>query len=165
MKELLHSYTNYNLWANTRICNVLEKLEEALLDKEVTSSFNTIRATLYHVWGAEFIWYKRLHGESLAVWPFEDFKGPFAEAQIEILKQSEDFVKYVFSFSNELLESKIEYSNMEGKKFNNKICNIILHVMNHSTFHRGQIITMLRNLGVTELPSTDFIMFTRINEK
>jgi uncharacterized damage-inducible protein DinB len=165
MKELLHNYTQYNLWANTLICNVLEKLDESLLDKKLISSFDTIRETMYHVCGAEFVWYKRLHGESIAVWPFEDFKGKFAEAQIEFLKQSEEFVKYVIGLTEEQLESKIEYLNMEGKKFNNKICNIIQHVMNHSTFHRGQIITMLRNLGVTGLPSTDFIMFTRINEK
>ena len=165
MKELLYTYAKYNLRANATICSVLEKLDEQLLDKEVTSSFNTIRETIYHVWGAEFIWYKRLHGESLAAWPFEDFKGKFAEAQIEFLKQSEEFMKYITTLTEEQLESKILYSNMEGKKFNNKIYNIIMHVMNHSTFHRGQIITMLRNLGVTKLPSTDFIMFTRINEK
>jgi uncharacterized damage-inducible protein DinB len=165
MKELLLNYVNYNFWANTRICNVLEKLDEQLLDVEMKSSFPTIRETLYHVWGAEFIWYKRLHKESLSVWPFEDFKGEFSESKSEFLKQSELFIKYVFDLPGDSLNATIEYSNMEGKKFSNKICNIIQHVMNHATFHRGQIITMLRNLGVTELPSTDFIVFTRINEK
>ncbi|RPI16201.1 MAG: hypothetical protein EHM58_12445 [Ignavibacteriae bacterium] len=165
MKELLLNYVNYNLWANTRICNVLEKLDESLLDKELVSSFPTIRETIYHVWGAEFIWYKRLQGESLVVWPFEDFKGKFADAQIEFLKQSELFIKYIFDMPDESLTSKIDYSSMDGTKYNNKICNIIQHVMNHSTFHRGQVITMLRNIGVTELPSTDFIIYTRINKQ
>jgi uncharacterized damage-inducible protein DinB len=161
MKELLKSYTKYNIWANERICKVLEKLGPALLDKELTSSFKTIRETVYHIWDAETLWYKRLMGKSLSEWPSESFKGNFAEFQTEFLGGSGKFFLYVLNKDKKQLERELTYKNVEGKKFTHKIANIIQHVVNHSTFHRGQIITMLRSLSITELPPTDYIAFIR----
>jgi len=161
MKELLKSYTKYNIWANERICKVLETLNPALLDKELISSFNTVRKTIYHIWDAETIWYKRLTGKSLSTWPSESFEGDFAEFQTQFLGRAGKFFMYVLNKDSKQLEQDLTYKNIEGKTFTNKIVNIIQHVVNHSTFHRGQIITMLRNLGITELPSTDYIAFIR----
>ena len=164
MKELLRNYTKYNIWANERICEVLGKLDPALLDKELTSSLKTLRKTIYHIWDAETIWHKRLNGKSLSGWPSESFKGDFAEFQTQFLGVSGNFFMYVLNKDKTQLKQELTYKNMEGKKFTHKITNIILHCINHSTFHRGQIITMLRNLGVTELPSTDYIAFLRETE-
>jgi uncharacterized damage-inducible protein DinB len=161
MKELLKSYTKYNIWANERICKVLEKLDPAQLDKELISSFNTVRKTMYHVWDAETIWYKRLTGKSLSTWPSESFKGDFAEFQTLFLGGSGKFFMYVLNKDPKQLEQELTYKNLEGKEYTLKIVNIIQHVVNHSTFHRGQIITMLRNLGLTVLPSTDYSAFIR----
>jgi len=161
MKELLLKYTKYNLWANERITDVLKKLEPSLLDKELISSFKTIRETVYHIWDAEMIWYNRLAGISFTAWPSESFKGTNEEFFKSFLEQSDLFTDYTWHKNEDQLSSDFEYTNMEGKIFKNSVCNTIQHCMNHSTFHRGQIITMLRNVGCTELPSTDYIMYIR----
>ncbi|MGE5861434.1 MAG: DinB family protein [Ignavibacteria bacterium] len=161
MKELLKDYTKYNIWANERICKVLEPLGSEILDKEIKSSFPGIRKTIYHIWDAETIWYKRLNGKSLHEWPSEVFKGSFLEFQNEFLGGSGKFFMYVINKEKKDLEKELTYKNVKGMQFTSKICHILQHVVNHSTFHRGQIITMLRNAGVTELPVTDFIAFTR----
>lgn len=165
MKELLTNYIKYNIWANERICKVLESLDTALLDKEVKSSFNTLRKTIYHIWGAETIWYQRLHGENPTSFLGDSFKGDFPEFQLEFLQQSGKYFVYIMNATDKQLSKDLTHTNLKGDKFTNKISNILQHVVNHSTYHRGQIITMLRNLGVTQLPSTDYITYVREKDK
>lgn len=173
-KNLLLTYAKYNLWANERICGFLEKLEPALLDREIPSSFNTLRKTIYHIWDAEYIWYERLHEKSptenevpsvnspstkeedKGVVLVSDFKAPF-------LSQSHLFIPYIESLTEEDLNEEFDYKNIEGKPFRNKRIYSVHHLFNHSPYHRGQIITMLRNAGYTDLSSTDFITYIREN--
>ena len=164
MKELLKDYTKYNIWANERICRILEQLSADILDKEIISSFSTIRKTLYHIWDAEAIWNKRLNGKMFKEWPSEIFKGSFPEFKTEFLGGSGKFFMYVLNKEPKQLEQSLTYKNIKGEIFTNKICHIIQHVVNDSTFHRGQIITMLRTAGITELLPTDFIAFARENK-
>lgn len=163
MKQLLINYTKYNLWANDRICNKLKNSDLSLIDVETISSFNTIRKTLYHIWDAETIWYKRLNGESLTYWPSNTFNGSFEEFSWQFLANSVLLNRYVNNKSYNELLGIIDYSNIEGKKFKNMISNIIQHCVNHSTHHRGQIYTMMRTVGITGLQSIDYITYIREN--
>src|SRR5438876_1161828 len=98
MKELLLQYTKYNLWANTKLLGFIESAmtkDTAIIDKEIPSSFNTLRKTLYHIWGAEQVWYKRLNGESLSHLPGSDFNGNFSEFKSQFLSQSQKFIDYI----------------------------------------------------------------------
>lgn len=165
MKELLTDYIKYNIWANERICKVFASLAPAVLDKEVKSSFNTLRKTIYHIWGAEWIWYQRLHGVNPTTFPGDSFKGDFTGFQLEFLQQSGKYFVYISKATGKRLSKDLTHTNMKGDKFSNKVSNILLHLMNHSTYHRGQIITMLRNLGITQIPSTDFITYIRERDK
>lgn len=164
MKELLKDYTKYNIWANERICRILETLPDDILDKELKSSFGTIRKTIYHIWDAEAIWNKRLSGKSLKQWPSETFKGSFEEFKTDFLAGSGKLFMYVINKDSKQFEQNLAYKNIKGEAFSNKIEHIIQHVVNHSTFHRGQIIAMLRIEGVTEVFTTDFIAFARENK-
>jgi uncharacterized damage-inducible protein DinB len=161
MKELLKQYTKYKIWANERICRMMEKLNTPLLDKELKSSFTSIRKTAYHIWDAETLWLKRLSGKSLKEWPSEKFTGNLLEFQNEFLGGSGKLFMYVLNKDTKQLEQNLTYKNTKGVQFTNKIVHIIQHVCNHGTFHRGQIITMLREIGQTELIPTDFIAFIR----
>lgn len=164
MKELLKDYTKYNIWANERICRILEPLGAEILDKELKSSFTTIRKTIYHIWDSEFIWINRFNGKSLKEGPSTTFKGSFLEFQNDFLGGSGKFFMYVLNKDSKDLEKELSYKNIKGDPFTNKIFHIIQHVVNHSTFHRGQIITMLRTAGITQLLPTDFIAYARENK-
>lgn len=165
--SMLHHHlvqlVHYNLWANTKIVGFLQKLEPSLLDKEITSSFNTIRKTIYHIWDAEQLWYKRLRGISLKEWPSKSYRGSSQEAFKSFIEQSSMFVGFVEDRNEDELSAELSYYSVDGKPFTNTIADIIQHVVTHSTFHRGQLVTMLRNAGFTELTSTDFIAFKRDN--
>lgn len=164
MKELLKDYTKFNIWANERICRILEVLPDDIIDKELKSSFSTIRKTIYHIWDAETIWLKRLNGKALKEWPSETFKGDFEAFKTDFLGGSGKLFMYVLNKDLKQLEQNLTYKNIKGDSFTNKIGYIIQHAVNHSTFHRGQIVTMLRTAGITELLPTDFIAFARENK-
>jgi uncharacterized damage-inducible protein DinB len=161
MKELLENYTKYNLWANTKLTGFLQKLDPPLLDKELISSFKTIRQTAYHIWDAELIWYSRLKGESFTSWPSGSFTGSDNDFFKSFVEQSSKFVGFVEDKSEPHFLDSFTYRSIEGKEFTNSVADTILHCMNHSTFHRGQLVTMLRNVGYTDLASTDYISFIR----
>ena len=161
--KLLLRYTQFNYWANELLLSLIEKdIDDSLLDKTIVSSFPSLRKTVYHTWDAEFIWLKRLKGESLDDWPSKKFSGTFSEAKEQILKNDKAFIEYVGSLNDERLSGVFTYKNVEGKTFSNPLWESVLHCMNHSTYHRGQVVTMLRQLGLTNIPSTDFISYCRI---
>lgn len=159
MKQIVGLQAAYNVWANKRIAEILRKVEPDLLDAPVVSSFPTLRKTVYHIWDAEYIWLKRLEGESISYWPSEKLT---SETPIDgFLKVSDMLLNIVKYNDDNWLNEICEYSNMRGDKFVQPRFQVLMHVLNHSTFHRGQLVTMLRNLEVTDLVSTDLITYLR----
>lgn len=164
MDSHLVKLCNYNIWANDRICSWI-KMAETKADEEVTSSFPTIRKTLYHLWDAQFIWLARLNGESFNTWPSHSFKGNLDEAIEGLKKNSIAFADFIQQKKESEYQQKIEFKSLDSTAYFNTIEEITMHVMNHSTYHRGQLITMLRTVGFTAVESTDFIRYLRIIEK
>ncbi len=160
--RFLQRYTEYNHWANELLLLLIAKeIKDELLDKTIVSSFTSLRKTVYHLWDAEFIWLKRLKGESLDEWPSKKFTGSFSEAKEKILLNDKAFIEFVNNLNMERLSESFTYKNVEGKTFTSQVWESIHHCMNHSTYHRGQIVTIFRQLGVTNIPSTDFIVYCR----
>ncbi|MEO8511980.1 MAG: DinB family protein [Ignavibacteria bacterium] len=158
-------YTFYNYWANKKLINKLNAIPGELLSRELKSSFTTITKTILHMYDAETIWLKRLEGVSLTEWPSVHFKGSDEDALRALERSSFEIAEYVINVSDEKLHGESSFTSLNGKVHTMKGYDIIQHCMNHSTFHRGQIITMLRGLDINDLPSTDYIAYLRTNEK
>jgi uncharacterized damage-inducible protein DinB len=159
--DILVEKAEYNVWANKRIVETISNLTLEQLVQKVESSFSGIYPTLFHLWNAENIWLERIKGISLPTWPtrevndtrnFENFinTSKLFLAFLEENKNNKDFAFH-----------EITYSNLKGDVLRNNVYEIVLHCLNHSTYHRGQIVTMLRQLGVNDIPSTDFITYLR----
>jgi uncharacterized damage-inducible protein DinB len=161
MKEHLVSLSEYNTWANKKIHQfIIDAGEDKCLIVQ-KSSFPTIHDTLIHIWDAQSIWLDRWHDIVFTTWPGKTFKGSTAEAALALVENSMVWADLVHSIDNEKFESVIHYRNIKGDEFASSCTQIIQHVMNHSTYHRGQLVTMLRGAGLTALASTDFISFCR----
>ena len=158
MKQILETYTSYNLWANKKILDLLAE-NISLLDKEVKSSFTSLRKTINHIWFAEEIWHKRLHGESPT--SLAEPTNDFAAFTKQLLARSQSFIDAVKNNDENYLQAPNTYKAIVGTPFTNPQWEMIMHCMNHSTYHRGQIVTMLRELGATAIPSTDMIGYFR----
>ncbi len=157
MKELLLQYAGYNVWANNRIIEAMLKLQEGAVDQEMISSFPTIRATVYHTWSAEHIWLQRLQKVENPEWLAPTFRGTFTEACELWQKASAGLHDYIIALDEAKLTAEITYHDRRNNAHSTPAFQILHHVFNHSTYHRGQLVTMLRQAGATEIPATDFI--------
>jgi uncharacterized damage-inducible protein DinB len=155
----MHQLTCYNLWANSKLTEVIKNLKPIELEKEITSSFPTIRKTVFHIWDAEYIWLKRLQGESLDSFPSKNYDSSVAIEKF--LDCSQEWVNFTATKQDAFYEQACNYKNLALKDFSNSTSEILQHCMNHSTYHRGQLVTMLRQLEKENIPSTDFINFLR----
>ena len=158
MKDYLLQLLDYNRWANDRLFSLID---ESIADLEIPSSFNSLRKTVYHIWGAEELWLKRVQGDSTPVWQSQHFTGSFSEALDAMHRINEAWTSLIGSKPDAELYEPINYKNVAGIAFANRLDHIVAHVCNHSTFHRGQIVTMLRAAGATEIPQTDLIAYFR----
>lgn len=149
---LMQHYANYNFWANTTLINWLRTKDEAILEKEIPSSFPSIKLTLVHIWQTQCYWLSVLNKEEYVP---EVFSGNLEKAYGLLLEQSERLARYVTEMSPEDITDKTLIVN-PWFECNFENFEYIVQVMNHSTYHRGQIITIGRNLGFTDAPMTDY---------
>jgi uncharacterized damage-inducible protein DinB len=161
----IQKHLQYNAWANEKIVGFLANVDDMVLDTEIKSSFPSIRKTIMHVWDAQQIWFLRLRGESISGWPSQEFTGDTKELFSAFIESSHAFVNFIASKDKDYLEGKVSYKNMKGTDFSNPVDVILFHVVNHGTFHRGQILTMLRELGFTSFESQDLIAYYRLENQ
>jgi uncharacterized damage-inducible protein DinB len=161
MKELLQQYAAYNLWANTRLTELILTLSEEQQQRVVTSSFDGIYKTVLHTWGAENMWWQRMKLVENVVNPTEGYQGTAAELVKAWLQQSAQWSEWVHNATEAALQHEFTYYNLKGERFKSPVFQVVQHLFNHGTYHRGQLVTMLRQLGVEKIPATDFIVWTR----
>src|SRR5205809_1011899 len=111
MKYIYINYTRYNLWANERVINFLkDNVSGAQLDKEIISSFPSLRKTLYHIWDAQGIWLARLNGSSPSVGLSKNFNSSTEEAYSAILNNSKTIAEHVESKEENYFQQVLNYA-------------------------------------------------------
>lgn len=154
----LYSYTE---WANARIIETLRGMSGEQFTRTIESSFPSLRDTLAHIVMAEWIWLRRWKGESPDAVPAWTEAGPSLDTIVDHLRAIEaERRELLDSLRDEDLRRDIAYRSIKGDPFTTRLDHQLAHVANHSTYHRGQITTMMRQVGVTP-PSTDMILYIR----
>ncbi len=161
MKEILKQYAVYNAWANQRLSELIIMLPEEQLQRTIASSFNSIHKTLLHIWDAESIWWQRLKLSEKVIWPGTVSEYSINEIAKDLFQQDKQWIEWVSEVSEAALNHAFAYQNSKGEQFKQPIFQMLLHLFNHGTYHRGQLVTMLRQLGVEKIPATDFIVWSR----
>lgn len=162
MKEEMVNYTRYNAWANSIVSSLLQPFSTDQLTAVIESSFPSLQKTIYHIWDAETIWLLRMEGKSIDYWPSKNING--SEPIDSFVKKSNELADFIAQQNTNFHTSLCTYSTTNGTIYKQQHWQIVMHCMNHSTFHRGQIITMLRQIGFeNKIPSTDMITFFRNN--
>ena len=161
MKKMLLQYASYNVWANQRIVDSIENMTDDQLRREISSSFNSIYATLAHLWDVESIWWQRIKLVEQQEWPSKDFSGSVLELGNNLMKQSKQWKEWVDIATEAALEHEFIYRNSKKEQFKQPVNEALLHLFNHQSYHRGQLITMFRQVGLEKIPNTDLIAFSR----
>jgi uncharacterized damage-inducible protein DinB len=161
MKELIVSYASYNYWANQELTKRILGLSAEQQEEEVKSSFTSLKTTIIHMWDAESAWWQRLKLLENIVVPSLTFHPTTPEAINGLLQQSRDWMEWVQQATVPQLEHVFAYQNSRKEHFKQPTWQMLLHVFNHGTFHRGQLVTILRQLGEEKIPQTDYIHYSR----
>ena len=161
MKKIILQYAAYNVWANQRMADCITNLSDEQLNKEINSSFNSVYKTFLHLWDVESIWWQRMKLQEIVEWPGLKFTGSVLELAANLMQQSKQWKEWIDIATEAALNHEFIYKNSKKEQFKQPVCEVLHHLFNHQSFHRGQLVTMLRQVGVEKLPGTDLITFMR----
>jgi uncharacterized damage-inducible protein DinB len=153
----------YSAWANARFIATANAMATGLADASVLSSFSSLRATLGHVVASEWIWLQRWQGESPAAAPAWGRDGSLAELEAHLEAVGMDRDRLLASLADADLERPLEYRSLAGGIRRSPLGDTISHVTLHSSHHRGQAATQMRQLGAVP-PNAAFLEWSRARE-
>jgi len=154
----------FNSWANERTIQALDTLQEEKLYVDLKNSFGSIHGTLVHLCGAEDIWLQRLNGADPGVFMKKEQYPTYASLKMKWNEMGTGWSKYLSQLTDEQLAKSLTFHNLKGEKVTQIVWQSLQHLVNHSTYHRGQITTMIRQSGGTPI-GTDLIAFYRLQNK
>jgi uncharacterized damage-inducible protein DinB len=150
----------YDAWANTRTLDACKALTQEQLTRGLGNSFGSVRDTLVHILGAQIVWIERLTGGAPVGLPAADGYPDLAAVRTKWAEIEPRLQAYVNGLTAADADRVLEYRNVKGTVFRDPIGNILQHLANHGSYHRGQVTTLLRQLGATPV-NTDMIGFYR----
>ena len=156
--DAIRELYDYNHWANQRVLSAMTPLTDDMFTRNMGNSFVSLRDTLAHILGAEWIWLERWLGRSpKALLSASDF--PTLQAfQRRWVAVRLDQNQYIQTLIPDRLNDDVSYTNTRGERYSYALWRQMLHVINHSSYHRGQVTTLLRQMGA-EPAGTDLLVY------
>ena len=158
--ELIHQLYEYNQWANRKMLDVCATLTNEEFTRDLGSSFKSVRDTLAHIYGAEWIWRERLMGRSPSGLPSPSDFPDLASLHAKLDEMDRAYIEYAAKLTPAEANRACVYKNQKGREFSDVVWQILQHLGNHGSYHRGQVVTLVRQLGAKPV-STGLIEFYR----
>ncbi|MGE5345135.1 MAG: DinB family protein [Acidithiobacillales bacterium] len=158
MIEDLRALYDYNAWANERLVRTLRELPEADYVREMGGGWPSVRATFVHIAGATDAWAERFAGKDVLVLPKESDLPKLADAVALLTRAEEKHRAHLATLTPERLGRPFTWTNLSGQVRTAPFGIVVRHVVNHQTYHRGQVASMVRRLGVKPT-STDMVVW------
>lgn len=158
--DYLNHLLGFHYWARDRVFTAVEPLDAEQYARPMGNSFPSIRDTLNHIYLADWIWYERWNGVFPTSFPTDEI--PDLSALRRRHSALEGKVRaYLGDAGESGINRVISYRLMNGKEGASPLWQLVAHVVNHATYHRGQVTTMLRQMGAKPALSTDMITYFR----
>jgi uncharacterized damage-inducible protein DinB len=162
MKTHFVMLAKYNAWANARLFRMASALQDELYRKEVGAYFRSLHGTLNHLLAADRIWMRRLtgvgdHPDKLNAILFDDLPSLHA-ARVE---EDGRIIEFVQGQEEPAFEEVLDYRTLNGTPQRQRRREILAHLFNHETHHRGQAHAILTVLGVAEPDPLDLLVMLR----
>ena len=159
--EVLQTLVDYHYWARDRLFVAVETLTEEQLRRPLGNSFPSVFDTMVHLCGADWIWRSRWEGESPMALPKPELFDDLAKVRAAWHDEERRIREIVNRLGPEGITRPIEYQGWDGRRQAQPFWQMLQHLVNHGSYHRGQVTTMLRQLGVQPAKSMDLIAFYR----
>jgi uncharacterized damage-inducible protein DinB len=157
----LKTLLDYHYWARDRVLDAASALTAEQFTRDLGSSFKSIRETLAHTYSAEWAWCSRWHGTSPTAPLSPDLFPDVAAIRKQWAEEEAKVRQFVDSLGEAGVGRVFEYKLMNGQPGAQPIWQMVQHLVNHASYHRGQVTTMLRQLGAPPAKSMDMIAFYR----
>jgi uncharacterized damage-inducible protein DinB len=163
-KEDIEFLYRYNRWANETVLKTVGALTLDQFNQKLGGSFPSVRETLVHLMAAEWIWLRRWKGESpkalFSAAEFPDLSSIKTRWK-EIESEQMEFVGQVTDTS---LKGPLRYVNLKGDSLEYPLGRAMQHLVNHGSYHRGQVTNFLRQLGA-QPAATDLLVYFEVEGK
>ena len=152
---------DYHYWARDRTLDAVEALTSEEFTRDMGNSFRSIRDTIAHTYSAEWVWNQRWQGLTpKAMLPAEQF--PDVASMRQQWAELEQTVKALIAdLGDEGMNRVLHYTLLSGLQLSSPFSQMFQHVVNHASYHRGQVTTMLRQIGAAPPKSCDMVTFYR----
>jgi uncharacterized damage-inducible protein DinB len=157
----LETLVDYHYWARDRLLAAVEPLPPDHFTRDLGNSFASVRDTLSHLHAAEWVWLSRLNGASPTALLAHDRFADLAAVRSGWAETESGIRALVSGLDEATRERVLEYRLLNGQPGASRTWHILQHVVNHATYHRGQVTTMLRQLGAAAPKPQDLIAFYR----
>ncbi len=158
--EQIRSLYAFNAWANARTLEPCAALSNEQFLQKNGSSFPSVRDTLAHIFGAEWIWLERWNGRKPAGLPKPEDFADLAALRARWDVTARELLDFADSRTQEQLSAPHQIFTLDGTAYTHPLWQMMQHVVNHGSYHRGQIAAFLRQLG-HKPQATDLIRFYR----
>ncbi len=157
--DTLRLHLDYTAWATWRLLDTVANLSAEDLARDFRTSDKTVIDTLAHVFAADRVWLARIQGN-----PPVNFISA-EDRQLSVLQKEwpalqERWKQWAAKLTDQNVQAKIAYRDLKGNSWEQPVWQILLHVVNHGTHHRGQVSGFLRAMGHNP-PALDLIAFYR----
>jgi uncharacterized damage-inducible protein DinB len=150
----------YNAWADRRMLEAVSRLTTEQFTKPLGSSYSSVRDTVVHIYGVEWLWLERFQGRSPSAIPDDPEFADIAKLKASWVAFEPTLLNFARGLTQENLDRVMEYKTMKFGVYRNPLWQSMQHLVNHGTYHRGQATTMLRQLGAQPI-LTDLMHFYR----
>ena len=157
--EVVRSHIGYMAWASRLLVDAAGQLTQEELTRDFGTADKSVLGTLVHVFGADRLWLARLKGE-----PANTFLTD-ADYQLAVLRNDwpalyQQWKEWGAGITDEAAQAEVSYADMRGNPYRQPLGQLVLHVVNHGTHHRGQVSGFLRAIGRTP-PKLDLVSYYR----
>ena len=157
----LRTLLDYHYWARDRMLEAVDRLSPDQFTRNMGNSFSSVRDTIAHTYSAEWIWYSRWQGHSPVAMLAPDLFPDSATIRTAWLEHEQKMRVFFGELDGTGIAQVIEYKSLAGHPSASVLWHMLQHVVNHATYHRGQVTTMLRQLDAAPPKSMDLIAFYR----
>jgi uncharacterized damage-inducible protein DinB len=140
-------HLDYNAWASRRLVEAASQLSPDELNRDFGTADRSVLGTLVHVYAADRVWLGRIEGTPPAA-----FVDPAVDMHLAVLENDwpallARWTTFAAGLDDDTVQNVVSYKDLKGNPFENRIWQIVLHVVNHGTHHRGQVSGFLRAMG------------------
>jgi len=157
----LRTLLDFHYWARDRMLDAIEPLTPEQWTQDLGNSFRSVRDTVAHIYSAEWVWYERWRGNAPAALLSADQFPDVAAIRRAWTEHEQSVRALVDEFGEDGVARVIPYTLFSGVASASPFWQMLQHVVNHASYHRGQVTTMLRQLGAAPAKSCDMITFYR----